>query len=92
MTPPQALAAACDLYTDGRVAQIEAVATLAKHRGRGLASAVVPHALSRARDAGCTLVFLQVEAEDGPLGLYRRLGFEPIGSVWVAEGTALQDG
>lgn len=76
---------ACDLYTRGRVAQVESVMTLEEHRGRGLASAVVLHALARARDAGCELVFLQMDEDDGPRTLYERLGFDPIGSIWVLE-------
>lgn len=76
---------ACDLYHRGSVAQIESVLTLAEHRGRGLASAVVGHALARARSAGCELAFLQVEEDGGPRALYERLGFDPIGSAWVLE-------
>lgn len=76
---------ACDLYELGGVAQVESVMTLDAHRGRGLASAVVLHALARAREAGRGLVFLQTEEDGGPASLYERLGFDPIGRIWVLE-------
>lgn len=68
-----------DLYSDGRSAQIEDLATLREHRGRGYASALVLHALAQARLAGCDLVFLVADAEDWPKELYRGLGFDVIG-------------
>ncbi len=71
------------LYRSGTVAQIEDVATLADHRGRGLARAVVLHAAAQARRAGAELVFLVADEADWPQTLYRRLGFEPIGCETV---------
>lgn len=68
-----------DLYRDGRTAQIEDVATLEEHRGRGYASALVLRALKEAGQAGCDLVFLVADAEDWPKELYRRLGFDDLG-------------
>jgi ribosomal protein S18 acetylase RimI-like enzyme len=68
-----------DLYSDGHSAQIEDLATLKEHRGRGYASALVLHALAQARLTGCDLVFLVADAEDWPKELYRRLGFDDIG-------------
>ncbi|HEY2959522.1 MAG TPA: GNAT family N-acetyltransferase [Actinomycetota bacterium] len=68
-----------DLYHDGRTAQVEDVATLPEHRGRGYASALVLRALEEARRAGCDLAFLVADAEDWPKELYRRLGFEDLG-------------
>jgi ribosomal protein S18 acetylase RimI-like enzyme len=68
-----------DLYHDGRTAQIEDLATLEEHRGRGYASALVLRALQEARHAGCDLVFLVADAEDWPKLLYRRLGFVELG-------------
>ncbi len=73
------VAAYADLYHDGRTAQIEDVATLAEHRGRGYASALVLYALGEARRAGCDFTFLVADAEDWPKELYRRLGFEDLG-------------
>jgi ribosomal protein S18 acetylase RimI-like enzyme len=68
-----------DLYHDGRTAQIEDLATLEEHRGRGYASALVLRALQEARGAGCDLVFLVADADDWPKLLYRRLGFDELG-------------
>jgi GNAT superfamily N-acetyltransferase len=71
------------LYLEGTVAQIEDVATLPEHRGRGLARAVVLAAAAEARRAGAELVFLVADADDWPRGLYERLGFDPIGCEHV---------
>lgn len=68
-----------DLYSDGRDAQIEDVATLPEHRGRGHAKAVVTRASEEARSAGADFVFLVADAEDWPQELYRRLGFDIVG-------------
>ena len=43
-----------DLYVDGADAQIEDVATLPEHRGRGYAKAVVTRAADEARAGGAT--------------------------------------
>lgn len=69
----------CELYSDGVTAQIESVSTLRAERGKGLASAVVANASRAALDAGHDLVFLVVNEDEGPVELYRRLGFEGIG-------------
>ena len=68
-----------DLYHDGCTAQIEDLATLSQHRGRGYASALVLRALQEAQRAGCDLVFLVADAQDWPKALYRRLGFDELG-------------
>ncbi len=69
---------ACHLYSDGETAQIESVATLQPYRGRGYARAVVQAALQAA--AGHALVFLVAEHDDWPQALYRKLGFETVGT------------
>jgi ribosomal protein S18 acetylase RimI-like enzyme len=69
-----------DLYIDGEIAQVEDVATMPEQRGRGYASAVVLRAVEEARAAGAKLVFLVADAEDWPKELYRRLGFDEIGT------------
>ena len=74
--------AAADLYSDGRIAQVETVATLPAYRGRGHASAVVLRAVEEAQSADHDLVFLTADAEDWPKELYVRLGFEQIGATW----------
>jgi ribosomal protein S18 acetylase RimI-like enzyme len=68
-----------DLYINGREAQIEDVATLPEHRGRGHAKAVVARATEEARRSGADFVFLVADAEDWPQELYRRLGFDIVG-------------
>jgi ribosomal protein S18 acetylase RimI-like enzyme len=71
------------LYSDGRTAQVEDVATMPAHRGRGHASAVVERAVAEARTDGHDFVFLVAAAEDWPKELYRRLGFDELGSRWA---------
>ena len=71
-----------DLYSDGRVAQIEDVGTLPEHRGAGHASAVVMKALEEARAMGHEFIFLVADARDWPKEMYRRLGFEGIGEKY----------
>jgi len=68
-----------ELYLDGGVGQVEAVATAPPFRRRGYASAVVLHAAAEARRAGAGLVFLCAEADGRPAALYARLGFDEIG-------------
>jgi ribosomal protein S18 acetylase RimI-like enzyme len=74
------VASYADLYLDGDIAQVEDVATVPEHRGRGYASAVVLRAVNEARAAGASLVFLVADAEDWPKELYRKLGFDDIGA------------
>jgi ribosomal protein S18 acetylase RimI-like enzyme len=74
---------AADLYSDGRTAQVEDVATLPDFRNRGLASAVVLRAVAEALAAGHDFVFLIADDGDWPAELYARLGFAPLGRKWV---------
>lgn len=74
--------AAADLYSDGRIAQVEAVATLPEHRGRGYGSAVVLRAVEEAQSTDHDLIFLTADANDWPKELYARLGFEEVGRTW----------
>jgi ribosomal protein S18 acetylase RimI-like enzyme len=69
------VAARCQLYSDGHVAQIENVYTVPAHRRRGFSRALVTHAAHEARAAGATLVFLVADAGGWPQGFYRRAGF-----------------
>ncbi len=68
------------LYCGGRTAQVEEVATLPSHRGRGYAKAVVTRAVDVALAAGHEFVFLVADGDAWPKELYRRLGFEEVGS------------
>jgi ribosomal protein S18 acetylase RimI-like enzyme len=76
------LAAMCELYVHGDVAQIESVETLEEHRNRGAASAVVLAAVEAARGLGATWIHLYADANDWPQRWYRRLGFADAGSFW----------
>lgn len=71
----------CRLYSDGAMAQVEDVGTLAPHRGRGLARAVVLSAVDAALRSDHELVFLTARDDDWPKDLYRRMGFEAIGRI-----------
>jgi len=68
-----------DLYVDGADAQVEDVATLPEHRGKGYATAVILKAIEQARASGADFVFLVADAEDWPKELYRKLGFDELG-------------
>jgi GNAT superfamily N-acetyltransferase len=78
------------LYLEDGVAQIEDVATLPTFRNRGLARAVVLHAVDEAYRAGAALVFLVADTADWPQELYGRLGFDPIGIEHVFGRSARQ--
>jgi ribosomal protein S18 acetylase RimI-like enzyme len=73
---------ATDLYSDGRTAQVEDVATSPDSRGRGLASAVVLRAVEEAVASGHDFVFLVANDGSRATELYASLGFEPIGHTW----------
>ena len=68
----------CELRTKGRSAQIETVETLPEFRNRGLARAVVSAALQAAE--GSDLIFLVADKDDWPRQLYRKLGFDDVGT------------
>jgi GNAT superfamily N-acetyltransferase len=76
------IAAMCELYERGPIAQIEDVNTLEEFRNRGLARAVVGRAAEAAVVGGAELVFLHALDDDWPKELYAKLGFDPIGYVW----------
>ena len=77
-----ALVSYCDLYSDGQTGQLEAVMTLEPYRDRGLARATVSRALEASRQAGNDLTFLLAHRDDWPQELYRKLGFDEIGSIY----------
>lgn len=76
---------ACTLltYEEGGECGIYLVATLPGSRGRGLATALVVHALREARDRGCTTSSLQATQRGRPV--YHRLGYRDIGAVHMWE-------
>jgi ribosomal protein S18 acetylase RimI-like enzyme len=73
------LVAHAELYSEGGIGQVENVVTLPAYRGRGLARALVLHAVELSRRDGNELTFLVADADDWPQQLYERLGFETIG-------------
>lgn len=81
-SPPADPACACRLYTDGKIAQVDEVGTLAARRGRGHARAAVLAAVDAARARECAPIFLLTDASDWPQQLYSKLGFEGIGSFY----------
>jgi ribosomal protein S18 acetylase RimI-like enzyme len=73
-------ASATRLLARGGIGQIEDVATLASARNRGLARATVLAAVNASVAEGNELTFVIADADDWPLKLYERLGFESIGA------------
>jgi len=76
--------AGTQLRIDGATAAVEAVLCDPDHRGAGLATALVASAVTRARAAGCDVVWLLAYADDWPRRWYERLGFVDVGARWVA--------
>jgi ribosomal protein S18 acetylase RimI-like enzyme len=68
------------LYSAERTAQVEEVATLPSHRGRGHAKAVVTKAVEEALAGDHDFLFLVADGDAWPKALYTRLGFEEVGS------------
>jgi GNAT superfamily N-acetyltransferase len=81
-SPPDAPACACRLYVHDRLAQVDEVGTVEARRRRGYARAAVAAAADAAADDGCDAVFMVTDAADWPQELYRRLGFDEIGSTY----------
>jgi ribosomal protein S18 acetylase RimI-like enzyme len=73
------LAAYTDLYVSDGEAQVEDVATVEHHRNKGLASALVLHALVEAQRMGAEFMCLVASDDDWPKHLYARLGFDAVG-------------
>jgi GNAT superfamily N-acetyltransferase len=69
------------LRSDGEVAQVEDVYTVAAARGRGLGRALVTRAVQLAEDERHELIFIVADEDDWPKGLYAQIGFEPVGRV-----------
>ena len=75
------VAARCQLYWRGAVAQIEDVYTAPEQRRRGFSRALVTQAAHEARAAGAELVFLVADAADWPAAFYRSAGFVDAGAL-----------
>jgi GNAT superfamily N-acetyltransferase len=65
----------CQVFAQGPVAQLENVYTLAAHRRRGYASAVVAHATAAARACGASEIFALAEDDGSQPRFYEQLGF-----------------
>jgi ribosomal protein S18 acetylase RimI-like enzyme len=76
-----AIAAWAKLRRRDAVAQIEDVAALHEHRGRGLGRVVVTAALEAALALEPELAFIVADEQDWPKELYGRLGFDVVGRV-----------
>jgi ribosomal protein S18 acetylase RimI-like enzyme len=81
-SPPDDPACACRLYTHDGLGQVDEVGTLEARRRRGYARAAVAAAADAAASDGCEQVFMVTDAADWPQELYRRLGFDEIGSTY----------
>jgi GNAT superfamily N-acetyltransferase len=71
-------AACCMLLAGDGIGQVEEVYTAKRHRGAGLASAVIRTAIAAARERGDDLIMILADADDWPQRLYERLGFETV--------------
>ena len=69
-----------ELFSDAGTAQVEEVQTLPTRRGQGHAKAVVTRAVEEALAAEHDFIFLVAAGDDWPKELYKRLGFEEVGS------------
>jgi mycothiol synthase len=78
--------------TGRREAYVAKVGTLREHRGRGLASVLLRHALLEYRAAGYDEASLDVDSENptGALGIYRRAGFE-VESRWTDYAAEIEE-
>lgn len=63
-------------YQDRKVYLVANVATLPRHEGKGIATALTRAAVDKAFEKGCDSVWLQVRADnERAINLYERLGF-----------------
>ncbi|MFN8524624.1 MAG: GNAT family N-acetyltransferase [Chloroflexota bacterium] len=62
-------------------AEIAKMMTRVSHRGRGIASALMRAAETRAVELGRTLLVLDTATDEGASGLYEKLGFTYAGTI-----------
>lgn len=63
-------------YQGGMRAQIEAVRTHSKHRGKGIGKLVFEHAINRAKEKGCHMLQLTTDKQrPDAIRFYESLGF-----------------
>lgn len=68
-------ASCCQLFSDNGYGRIDDVITRPEYRGRGLASAVIAHAVAVSKSDGNHTTFLYCDAGSAAERLYRKLGF-----------------
>ena len=78
-----ALLAITKLRTAGNTAQVEDVYTTPEARGRGFARALVTRAVELARAGDHDVIFITADDNDWPKKLYARIGFRPLGRLWL---------
>jgi ribosomal protein S18 acetylase RimI-like enzyme len=76
VAPPTDPVSRCVLLTDGEIVEVDAVATLSRHRGHGWSNAVMRRAIAT---AGRRQVVLIADEGDWPAQWYARLGFRAVG-------------
>ena len=65
-----------------RKGHIISVATIEAHRGRGVGTALVRHAMEELRKGGCKEVFLEVRVtNDDAVRLYRKMNYQVSGTM-----------
>jgi len=85
VAPPGTPVSRCLLLQEhrGGLVEIDAVSTLADHRGQGWSGAVVRRAIAEARASGAEHVVLVADDADWPKAWYLRLGFATVGRSWA---------
>ena len=78
-----ALLAITKLRSAGSMAQVEDVYAAPEARGRGFARALVTRAVELARAGDHDLIFIIADDNDWPKDLYARIGFRPLGRLWL---------
>ena len=74
--------ATTDVCVAGWAAEVDGVATLTSHRGRGYGDAMLAAAIALAADRRCEFVALTAMADDWPREWYARRRFEIVGPAW----------
>lgn len=69
------------LLHPGGIGQVENVGTMARSRGRGLASAAIIAAIAASKQRGDELLYVCADAVDWPQHLYEKLGFVASGRL-----------
>lgn len=74
---------------DGQFGAIQNLGITPDHRGKGLGTSLLHHALTGFRSAGLRRAYLEVTAQNvGAVRLYRRLGFKRVKTVYKAADVA----